>query len=590
MEKLTRRSFIVGAAAAGTAAVTAGTALADDAKQDGAEPDYASQTAAANPGNATLAAGYLNYFDWLGDKPALTAADAASTVEADVVVVGGGNAGVCAALAAAEAGAKVAVVEKQDEESYTFLGHDIGTVNSSWVIEHGGQQIDVPEFIQDWTRRNTNRANTLLTSKFAHNSGAVLDWILDHVSDDIKEQIGIFGLPLSDSYPGEISGFKCWSCAVHFQATDDGQTDWPDAAKQLKAAAEKLGATWHFAHNAQVLTQDEAGRVTGVIATDADGNNVLFSASKGVVIAAGDYAGNPAMVFGLNDEYRNFVEERGLDWTQVVGMMGRTGRGQQLGCWAGGRIWPGPQASMGHANGAGCFGGIALPHFNCDGDRFMNEGILGVWGGYYQELRQPKGVIYGVADANWREFVFKNAPEHVFPGTGGTNDGGFLTTLDEEIPNVAGTGAEGYKIRGCVTYCADTLEELAGYMYPDDADVQAEFLAQVARYNELCEKGADEDFGKDAFLMQSIDTPPFYASVSLHSETFGLGLVELGGLTTDGEQRVLGADDKPIAGLWATGNSCGGRFVGAYHTPIAGISIGWATSMGKLAGEAAAQA
>lgn len=316
----------------------------------------------------------------------------------------------------------------------------------------------------------------------------------------------------------------------------------------------------------------------------------MVSASKGVVIAAGDYAGNPAMVFGLNDEYRNFVEERGLDWTQVVGMMGRTGRGQQLGCWAGGRIWPGPQASMGHANGAGCFGGIALPHFNCDGDRFMNEGILGVWGGYYQELRQPKGVIYGVADANWREFVFKNAPEHVFPGTGGTNDGGFLTTLDEEIPNVAGTGAEGYKIRGCVTYCADTLEELAGYMYPDDADVQAEFLAQVARYNELCEKGADEDFGKDAFLMQSIDTPPFYASVSLHSETFGLGLVELGGLTTDGEQRVLGADDKPIAGLWATGNSCGGRFVGAYHTPIAGISIGWATSMGKLAGEAAAQA
>ena len=90
--------------------------------------------------------------------------------------------------------------------------------------------------------------------------------------------------------------------------------------------------------------------------------------------------------------------------------------------------------------------------------------------------------------------------------------------------------------------------------------------------------------------MEPISTPPFYASVSLHSENFGLGLVELGGLATDGDQRVLSADDRPIPGLWATGNSCGGRFVGSYHTPIAGISIGWAVSMGKLAGESAASA
>ena len=588
MEKLSRRSFIVGATA-GTAAIaaTAGTAFATEAAE---ENEYAGKTAAANPENGTLKAGYLNYFDWLGDKPALTEADCASTVEADVVVVGGGNAGVCAALAAAEAGAKVAVVEKQAEDVYSFLGHDIGTVNSSYIIERGGQQIDEAEFIQDWSRRNINRANPDLTRAFAYNSGAVLDWILEHVSDDIKEQTGVFGLPLSDAYPGEISGYKCWSCAIHFQATDDGATDWPDAARQLKAAAEGLGAVWYFSNDAQVLTQDESGRVTGVIATDADGNNVLYTASKGVVIAAGDYAGNPAMVFGLNDEYRNFVEERGLDWTQIKGMMGRTGRGQQLGCWAGGRIYPGPQASMGHANGAGAFGGLALPHFNCRGKRFMNEAIMGVWGGYYQELRQPKGIIYGVADANWREFVFKNAPEHVHPGYGGFHDGGFLDTLDAEMPNVIGTGAEGYQIRRTTVYGAETLEELAGYMYPEDADAQAEFVAQVARYNELCEKGVDEDYGKDSFLMDPIATPPFYASVSLQSDTFGLGLVELGGLATDGEQRVLGSDDQPIPGLWATGNSCGGRFVGAYHTPIAGISIGWATSMGKLAGEAAAKA
>ena len=89
--------------------------------------------------------------------------------------------------------------------------------------------------------------------------------------------------------------------------------------------------------------------------------------------------------------------------------------------------------------------------------------------------------------------------------------------------------------------------------------------------------------------MDPIVAPPFYASV-IDSSEFKLGLVELSGLVTDGEQRVLDSDDRPIPGLYATGNSCGGRFALQYCTPIAGISIGWATTMGKLAGEAAAAA
>ena len=113
------------------------------------------------------------------------------------------------------------------------------------------------------------------------------------------------------------------------------------------------------------------------------------------------------------------------------------------------------------------------------------------------------------------------------------------------------------------------------------------FLASIERYNELCEKGVDEDFGKDAFLMDPIVEPPFYASV-IDSSEFKLGLVELSGLVTDKNQQVLDYDDDPIPGLYATGNSCGGRFALQYCTPIAGISIGWATTMGKLVGETVA--
>lgn len=587
-DSITRRSFIRGTAVAGASAVAVGmgvgSASADEAAAEDTEVSpYAAMTAAANPQNGTLAAGYLNYFDWLGTAPAITADDAAQTVEADVVVVGGGNAGVCAALAAAEAGAVVAVVEKKTEDMYSFLGHDIGTLNSEYILANGGQEVDIPEFIQDWSRRSMNRANPVLVREFAQNSGAVLDWILDHLDDSIISNSGIFGVPLPTEYPGEISGYKCWSAAIHFEATEDGATDWPDAAKQLKAAAEENGATWYFGQTAKVLVKD-GGRVTGVIAQDVDGAYTLYTASKGVILAAGDYVSDPVMVFGLNDEYRNFVEERGLDWTQIAGSSGNTGDGHRMGCWAGGRMEPGPRASMGRAMGAGAFGGIALPQFNRDGKRFMNEAILGVWGNMFQVYRQPKGTIFAVADSNWREYVQKNAPEHVYPGTGSLHDGGFLTTLDEEIPNVAGTGAEGYAIRGCTTYYGETLEELADNMGLSD-EVKQTFLAEIERYNELCAKGADEDFGKDAFLMDPIEKAPFYASIVMDSNDFKLGLVELSGLVTDGNQQVLDSDDNPIDGLYATGNCCGGRFCLQYCTPIAGISIGWATTMGKLVGE-----
>lgn len=577
---LSRRSFLTG-----TAVVGAGAALFGMA---GCSPSGASSEASAEAGsaagvaeNATVQAGYLTYFDWLGEEPAIDDADIVETVDAEVVVIGGGNAGVCAALGAAEAGAKVVVLETQTEDVYTFLGHDIGHLNSAWSKAHGGDEIDEMEFIQDWTRRNMNRSNYELVRQFASESGSVLDWILSHLSDDIVENCGIFGVPKPTGYPGEISGYKCWSSAIHFQ--DEG-TDWPDAAKALKAAAEDLGAAWYFDCRAMKIVMD-GDRAAGVVGMSSDGTYTKFSASKGVIIAAGDYSGNPEMVFALNDEYRDFVQSRKQDYTEIVGS-GRVGDGQKLGCWAGGRMEPGPRASMGRAMGAGAFGGVALPQLNRDGLRFMNEGILGVWGNLFQVMRQPKGMIYGVADASWREYIQKNAPEHVYPGTGGFHDGGFLETLDAEIPNVLGTGTEGYKIRGCLTYAGETLEELADNLGLS-GEPKENFLASIERYNELCEKGVDEDFGKDAFLMDPIVEPPFYASV-IDSSEFKLGLVELSGLVTDKNQQVLDYDDDPIPGLYATGNSCGGRFALQYCTPIAGISIGWATTMGKLVGETVA--
>lgn len=74
----------------------------------------------------------------------------------------------------------------------------------------------------------------------------------------------------------------------------------------------------------------------------------------------------------------------------------------------------------------------------------------------------------------------KQHVEHVYPGTGGFHDGGFLQSLEEELPQVIAAGAESHKIRGCVTYAGNTLEELADNMGLA-AEVKENFLATMGK-------------------------------------------------------------------------------------------------------------
>ena len=65
-------------------------------------------------------------------------------------------------------------------------------------------------------------------------------------------------------------------------------------------------------------------------------------------------------------------------------------------------------------------------------------------------------------------------------------------------------------------YCANTIEELLDYMDCYKGETRKKALAEIARYNELCEKGVDEDFGKDPRIMKvtALKDPPFYGTVS----------------------------------------------------------------------------
>ena len=126
------------------------------------------------------------------------------------------------------------------------------------------------------------------------------------------------------------------------------------------------------------------------------------------------------------------------------------------------------------------------------------------------------------------------------------------------------------------TYKADTIEELAEKVGIDPATL----VKTVDRYNELCEKGVDEDFGKEAKWLVPITQPPFYG---MHRH-IGLSAI-MKGVNVDENMQVVRADGTPIPDLFAIGNLAG-NFYGSpdYPMTVPGMSLGRCHTMGYVCG------
>ena len=104
----------------------------------------------------------------------------------------------------------------------------------------------------------------------------------------------------------------------------------------------------------------------------------------------------------------------------------------------------------------------------------------------------------------------------------------------------------------------------------------------MERYNELVAKGADEDFGKAANWLTSIDTPPFYG---IHRKVRVSALVS--GVNVGPNMEVLAAGtNEPIPGLFAIGNCAGNFYSGIDYTMwMPGLSLGRAHTQGYVTGK-----
>ena len=534
MGNITRKQFIAGAGAAALAATAAGAANADEA-----------------PAGAQKAV-------WSWELPEEPITDFVDEKTYDVIVVGMGLAGMCAAVSAAERGAKVAIIEKT--ESYNVRGMHIAAVDTSAQRE-AGIVIDKYKAGRDLVRWSGKRIKEELLWLFMNHSGRAIDWCFDICKETYPEMY----LTMWDScYRGEDYYENPGS--THIFSGGPLSTRWgynSDIANALCAKMDKLGVEVFYQTPGVQLVKDGEYSVSGVVGASPEGN-VLFNGT--VVLATGDYSGNEEMVEcyipAVKRVHANIYSPAGVN----------TGDGHIMGMRAGAAMQMGTPGAMIHPQVGGpvyCFLRV-----NKNADRYENEDISAI-GCSTSIMMQPEQKAWCLFDSSWIEDLKASLPyggglmwDQVFREWG--------APLDEEYEKSYVEGMVGTENM----IKADTIEELAEGMGVDPERL----VATVARFNEMVAAGADTDFGKRPELLFPIDEPPFYAS---RMKT-GLLCVPAG-LSINEKMQVLASDYvTPLEGLYAVGNVGGDFFAQDYPTIFPGHSHGRCITFGRIGGAYAA--
>ena len=448
--------------------------------------------------------------------------------DSDVVVVGAGTTGMPAALAAAEKGAKVAVLQK--EEVALAQG-----MLCARVVKEESTEAGIAQYVHEMHSIYDHRPDLAQQKVYADRSGEAVDWYVGKLGE-----IGYTDFAESDSKNHE---YEDGNCQVRGWLFTGGMINPTQA---LAGAAADFGVDVYFSTPGVQLVV-ENGAVTGVVGQNADGEFVKFNAAKGVILATGDYQNNEALVEHYCVDAQPFGRKQSF----------KTGDGHLMGMAAGAVMEPGCHCKMIHG-GAGCFREEPFLAVNVNGERFMYEDVA--YGARNTILRdQPELRMYSIFDANYSDQVY---------GWGS----------DPTVKTVAnGTPEQIAKfVENGVLLSADTLEELADAMgVPADA-----FVATVERYNELCELGADLDFGKASRYMQPVAEAPFYAM----PREYSIAAIPAG-LAIDVNGQCKDAQGNLIPGLFAAGN-CSGPFYSDtdYSLSTMGLSVGRCVTFGYLTG------
>ena len=547
-----------------------GSTITSDAVMKAAKSCYAQAKGEATVTSVQLPNGDEN--DWLGKEPDIDEAAITETVDTDILIVGAGNGGMFAAAFAAANGLNFRVIEQNGNVQDTR--HWYGAIDSSAAREAGVPATDKAKLLSEISRYASGKCDQRVVKTWINESAAMHDF-MKSILEDKYGWVCDFTAGGEAKWPDENGAHNTdylFPVQEHNYMASESQSGKPRNELLLDYIRE-LGYDVDFKTSLAKLEKD-GDRITGVIAQNVDdGHFIRYNANQGVLLACGGFPGNPYM-----------MEQLDLLGTSVTTACSYSpsdkGYGIRAAVWAGanldkeaapmlfdrGIVAPGVDA--GYVESDTAFGGKAFPgtirqfnpgtqpflKVNRNGERFANESspyndIV------YAAAHQPGRVYAQISDAN---FIEDAKRFHTIGCSAQTRNGGDAYFAKQ---------VENAEKEGCF-FRADTLDELADKL-GFTGEAKETFLATVDRYNELYDQQNDEDFGKPAYRLSAIRTAPFYGcwlGASLLCTEQGIAINEKG--------QALDTDNKPMPGLYVTGDMSGSFFANNYPCLMAGVAMG----------------
>jgi len=461
--------------------------------------------------------------------------------DCDVLVVGFGGAGACAAIEAADAGARTLVLERASG------GGGTTGLSTGVIYMGGGTRVqracgfeDSVEDMMAYVRMAAGRGcDEERIRLFCAGSLEHFDWLCG------------LGVEFADAYEPEKTTHPFGEECLHFSGNEtvhpfvEHARPVPRGHKPkrkgeagaylmqvLNAAAEASGATVLYDCLAGRLVVDADRRVVGLIAR-REGEEIAIRAARGVILCAGGFIMNDTMLA----EHAPVL----LRCNYKAGSPGDDGSGIMM--------------------GAGC--GAATAN--------MDEGL--VLNAYYPPGKHAKGIL---VDANGKRFINEDAY------IGRTTDA-MLARADGRAWLIVDTELWG---KTQVPHRLVAVEESFADLERSLGMPEGQLVETIETFNRHAERGEDPLFHKSKQYLRPLHVAP-YAALDCTTTGSIYGALTLGGLATTASGEVLDRNGDVIAGLYAAGRNAAG-ICREGRTYASGLSIADATFFGRLAGRRAA--
>jgi tricarballylate dehydrogenase len=489
-------------------------------------------------------------------------AEVASAVD-PVVIVGGGNAGLCAAIAAAEAGAHSVLVDWAPEGR---AGGNTYYAGGTLRCAHQGRadlesvigdilelepDLDVlpyseQDYFGDIAKLSQYRSDPDLVMAFVRESMPTVRWLKSYgVRFDIN-----YKHVVRANGRGWITG----GSIIKYLGGGQGAID------QLTKVAVRVGVEFRHGMRMTRIVQDPSSRVCGVEVAVAGQSSILPAAA--VVLACGGFEGNPAMRAQYLGPGWDLARVRGTEFNKGDGHLAALAVGADaVGNWSGCHAvaWDINAPMLRERSFAHGYERESYPYgiiVNTAGERFVDEGkdfypyTYAMYG--RAVLAQPGSVAYQIFDSKVAELI---GDDYRLPRA---------TRVQADTVAALARGLEIDEV--ALTRTVDAFNRSV------NADVAFDYAVRDGRYADVVPRKSN--------WAQAIDAPPYLGFPVTCGITFTFG-----GLRIDTAARVLDGERRPLSGLFAAGEIVGGLY---YHNYPGGSGLMAGAAFGKVAGHEAA--